>query len=230
MENLRNEDVKIESINNYLEKMKKIILIAGIITVISFILFNISKNIAYSHIDYYVYSYSYSYPYSSNYEIDYEERDKFYFWNNIRNITLSAFVISGTVLLISGVFGLYSAKMKMVVTDKRIYGKAHFGKQVDLPLDSISAISKKWLKGISVATSSGRIGFILISNRDEMYKIISELLIERQEKREAEKTKAKVINNSVSSAEELKQFKELLDSGAITQEEFNAKKKQLLGL
>ena len=35
---------------------------------------------------------------------------------------------------------------------------------------------------------------------------------------------------SVSSADELKKFKELLDSGVITQEEFDAKKKQLLGL
>lgn len=33
-----------------------------------------------------------------------------------------------------------------------------------------------------------------------------------------------------SSADELKKFKELLDSGIITQEEFDAKKKQLLGL
>lgn len=31
-------------------------------------------------------------------------------------------------------------------------------------------------------------------------------------------------------ADELKKFKELLDSGAITQEEFNLKKKQILGL
>ena len=34
----------------------------------------------------------------------------------------------------------------------------------------------------------------------------------------------------VSAADELKKFKELLDMGAITQEEFDAKKKQLLGL
>lgn len=35
---------------------------------------------------------------------------------------------------------------------------------------------------------------------------------------------------AVSSAEELKKFKDLLDMGVITQEEFDAKKKQLLGL
>ena len=35
---------------------------------------------------------------------------------------------------------------------------------------------------------------------------------------------------AVSAADELRKFKELLDMGAITQDEFNAKKKQLLGL
>lgn len=36
--------------------------------------------------------------------------------------------------------------------------------------------------------------------------------------------------NSKSAAEQIKEFKELLDSGAITEEEFEAKKKQLLDL
>ncbi len=38
------------------------------------------------------------------------------------------------------------------------------------------------------------------------------------------------VASIISSADELKEFKELLDSGVITQEEFDAKKKQLLGL
>ena len=37
-------------------------------------------------------------------------------------------------------------------------------------------------------------------------------------------------SSTVSAADELKKFKELLDAGVITQEEFDAKKKQLLGL
>jgi len=36
--------------------------------------------------------------------------------------------------------------------------------------------------------------------------------------------------NTVSSADEIKKYKDLLDSGVITQEEFDTKKKQLLGL
>ena len=37
-------------------------------------------------------------------------------------------------------------------------------------------------------------------------------------------------NIIVSNADELKKFKDLLDAGIISQEEFDAKKKQLLGL
>ena len=37
-------------------------------------------------------------------------------------------------------------------------------------------------------------------------------------------------SSSVSVADEIKKFKELLDIGAITQEEFDAKKKELLNL
>jgi TM2 domain-containing membrane protein YozV len=37
-------------------------------------------------------------------------------------------------------------------------------------------------------------------------------------------------NEEVSSAELLKQYKEMLDNGTITQEEFDKKKKQILGL
>ena len=39
-----------------------------------------------------------------------------------------------------------------------------------------------------------------------------------------------ITTQALSPAEELKKFKELLDVGILTQEEFDAKKKQLLGL
>lgn len=55
-----------------------------------------------------------------------------------------------------------------------------------------------------------------------------------KEEWETEKAKQGQIASTsaptISAADELKKFKELLDSGIITQEEFDAKKKQLLGL
>ncbi len=118
---------------------------------------------------------------------------------------------------------------ELTITDKRIYGKVAFGKRVDLPVDSVSATATITLfKGISVSTSSGRISFLAIKNSNEIYEILNQLLIERQSKKNNEH-----INNieaKSDEADQLKKYKDLLDSGIITQEEFDAKKKQLLGL
>ena len=52
----------------------------------------------------------------------------------------------------------------------------------------------------------------------------------RSEIKAANNQPASVVVNEKSPAEQIKEFKELLDMGIITQEEFDAKKKQLLGL
>ncbi|MEX3745005.1 MULTISPECIES: DUF4429 domain-containing protein [Lysinibacillus] len=49
-----------------------------------------------------------------------------------------------------------------------------------------------------------------------------------ESKRQNESTPSK--NTSVSAADEILKMKELLDVGILTQDEFNAKKKQLLGI
>lgn len=59
-------------------------------------------------------------------------------------------------------------------------------------------------------------------------KRINEAIAEYKKKSSA--PAATVVVNSTSAADELKKFKELLDCGIISQEEFDAKKKQLLGL
>ena len=51
-----------------------------------------------------------------------------------------------------------------------------------------------------------------------------------EEELKAEQAKTSNSSAAVSAADELKKFKELLDAGIISQEEFDAKKKQLLGL
>ena len=67
----------------------------------------------------------------------------------------------------------------------------------------------------------------MLENRDEVQSAISGLLIDRQNKTNYNEQAA---NSGKYDADELKKFKELLDSGVISQEEFDAKKKQLLGL
>ena len=111
----------------------------------------------------------------------------------------------------------------MTITNSRVIGKASFGKRVDLPTSQISAVGLGIFGKITVATSSGRIHFWRLANRDEIHselaKIISKVQVEKP-----------YTNSTQSNADELKKYKELLDSGVISQEEFDAKKKQLLGL
>ena len=63
---------------------------------------------------------------------------------------------------------------------------------------------------------------------DEILKKIKEFVEEAKEK--ASTNQGQTIIQQASSADELKKFKELLDMGIITQEEFDAKKKEILGL
>lgn len=164
-----------------------------------------------------------------------------YFWNYpIDNPCVFPYVLwivplymSFTLLpfiIVAAVF-YYSAKqVELIVTDKRVFGKVAFGKRVDLPLDMISAVGTSFLKGIAITTSSGAIKFLMIKNNEQIHTAISKLLMERQNTNaRASRT---VVKQEIpqSNAEELRKYKELLDLGVITQEEFNAKKKQLLGL
>lgn len=117
----------------------------------------------------------------------------------------------------------------LTVTNKRAFGSCSKKRRVDLPLDSISAIGLGGFKGIAVTTPSGAIKFNLIKNRNEIYQVVSKLLVERQNRKYAIDTPT-IVEKHSDNADELKKFKELLDIGVITQVEFDAKKKQLLGL
>ena len=119
------------------------------------------------------------------------------------------------------------SKVQITVTDKRVYGIDVASKRVDLPFDSISAVGTSSFSGLAVSTASGSLKFTMLKNRDELHDTISKLLVMRQDKVASTVIKSEIPQ---SNADELKKFKDLLDAGIITQEEFDAKKKQLLGL
>lgn len=95
------------------------------------------------------------------------------------------FIIPFVVLTLIGVLIYFWLRSyELIVTDKRICGKVAWGKRVDLPVDSVSSIATILiLKGISVSTTSGRISFRFIKNVDDIYNVIVNLLIERQQEK-----------------------------------------------
>lgn len=117
----------------------------------------------------------------------------------------------------------------ITVTDKRVFGQVtrwfFSTRQLELPLDSITSVATGF-NSISISTPSGVISFKGITNQDEVANAVTGLLMARQSA-----GAPVVVQESRSSVpEELKQYKELLDSGVITQQEFDEKKRQLLGL
>lgn len=137
-------------------------------------------------------------------------------------------VLLSILFLAFEAFARIMSKMELTVTNKRVYGKTTFGRRVDLPVDSISSIGMSAFHGIAIGTSSGRIVFFGISNRDELFDTINKLIVDRQQNRVSAADKQQ--NAAPNSLDDLKKLKELLDAGILTQEEFDAKKKKLLDL
>ncbi|MGN8874307.1 hypothetical protein, partial [Pseudoflavonifractor sp. HCP28S3_F10] len=71
---------------------------------------------------------------------------------------------------------LYYGRTTITVTDKRIYGKAAFGKEVDLPLSNIVMLHKRGKKNMIIATSAGKVRFVGVKNRNEIYGAIQTLM------------------------------------------------------
>ena len=137
-------------------------------------------------------------------------------------------IMLGVVALIVGIIMKSNTeKCEITVSNEAISGKLPHGKTVHIPLNQITAINRSSINGVSITSIGNVSNFHCIENREEVMKAISYLLANPQQS-SAQPTQSASTNGS--EAEQLKRLKDLLDSGVLTQEEFDAKKKQILGL
>lgn len=242
------ENIIIKSEQYNVKKMFKALIAVGAIFLLIVLIYEIADlsrcydyykehtHSSYCYDTEYIYDYQYSYEtgyIEKSVKDSYEKLDCAYM-NPPRFNSLRFFVIGfcpfTILLLLALLIKFWLSSYEMVVTDKRIYGKVAWGKRVDLPLDSVSATSTlRGFKGVSVSTASGRIKFLLIKNANEIYNEINSLLIQRQ-KKETTVVSVTAPEKITDTPDDLIKLKELLDMGIITQEEFDAKKKHILGL
>ena len=153
------------------------------------------------------------------YLLSYNLHDFWYFLLRILNLITPLCLVSCFVF---GIIYLDCRKCHLYITEKNIKGTAHWGKKVVLPLYMVSAYSTtKFLWTISVSTASGTTRFSLIKNYVEIGKVLEQAINERQANTQKEVQPTVSINNNL---DDLIKLKTLLDMGAITQEEFDAKK------
>ena len=153
-----------------------------------------------------------------------------YVWGSGNGANEIFYILIPILVVIAALFIVLHFREKIVVTDKRVYGITFWGKRVDLPIDSISSIGTSSLfKSVSVATSSGIIRFGSLKNRSEIQAELSKLIVGRQNAPTNTIEKSTASSNvQISEADEIKKFKDLMDAGVITQEEFDLKKRQIL--
>ena len=71
--------------------------------------------------------------------------------------------------------------MEIHVTNKRIFGKTNFGNPVNVPLDSISAVSMISMSGVCLLGTFGEINFKCLSDNEAIYNVISDLLLKMKQ-------------------------------------------------
>lgn len=128
-------------------------------------------------------------------------------------------------LCIYGAYVCYSTKdQRLIVTNLRVHGEVR-KKAINLPLDMIAHIDMSG-SSLTITTPSGAIKCKCCTNADAVYAAILNLLNNRTPNKVHENTS----DREAYIAEELNVYKKLLNENLITQEEFEAKKKKLLGL
>lgn len=131
-------------------------------------------------------------------------------------------VIIFILLCAYGIYECYSKKnQQLTVTNSRVHGKIK-NKGIDLPFDVISHADITG-KTIAITTASGVVKCACCTNANAVYAVILNRLNERTSSKPS-------FSGTKNVPEELMEYKKLLDNGAITQKEYEAKKKKLLGL
>ena len=138
-------------------------------------------------------------------------------------IAIGIFPLLGSLIIFLTIPAI--KRLAITVTPERVYGIYGLSAtEINLPVDSINGITNI-KNGFIVHTSSTNISLCNIGNQDKILQEINKLISNRSR---LSQQKTTIVQQS--NADELKKYKDLLDQGIITQEEFDAKKKQLLGL
>lgn len=179
-----------------------------------------------------------SYYYYYGYQIPYEVSHPIYRHSWYPEEMFTTYLAIACLLVSLCVFIAYiiKANNKMSVSPATVTGVNSFGKSVKMPVEFISNASVKSFDSSIAVTYLGKTHkYFMFSNNIALAQTINEAksgtLVADKSNKAVEMTNVQTVKNDVAnSAEEIKQLKELLDMGVITQEDFDTKKKQILGL
>ena len=148
---------------------------------------------------------------------------QYLFNNKVEFILFIAIFVMLIALLFGSVFYIADKKTGLTIYENAIIGKKINGETAQFLLKDIKSVETTKTQGLKITGAGIKYDIHLIENAEEMKNVMMDMLAKVQNEKS-------VVAVAGSSANDIKEYKELLDAGIITQEEFDAKKKQLLGL
>lgn len=145
-----------------------------------------------------------------------------YLFNNKFEFVLFIVVIMlFVILLIGSILYIADKRTELVIYENKIIGKKIDGKTVQFMLKDIKSVETTKTHDLKILGVGIKYDIHLIQNAEEMKNVLMNMLAKTNQEQPAV---------AGSSANDIKEYKELLDAGIITQEEFDEKKKQLLNI
>ena len=133
------------------------------------------------------------------------------------------------ILLLLNILYMLNQKKSMTIAEDRIICRNGAKTTKEFFIRDITCVDQASFKGILIRGNNIKYKINLLENADELKAAFLNKLAEYQAQVTADKNEVNAVNQR-STVNEIKKYKELLDAGIISHEEFDAKKKQLLDL
>ena len=166
------------------------------------------------------YGYTGWYPYDILYDYDFMK----FFSEQFFNFSCAygyLFLLSLAGIITGFILKLRTESCTLTVTDRRIYGQLAQDEEVSILPSQVLDVRKCSFDGIAVNTQAGMKSFYCFENRAELLNAIVSLLSGSHRTNH---------QNSENETEKLMKLKQLFDSNIISQEEFDRKKKEIMGI
>lgn len=139
-----------------------------------------------------------------------------YYYDQHRTFVIFYIILISIVLLMNIAY-ILSRKVEINVNENKIIHKKYNGKNKQFMIKDITSAETTFLKGLKITGNGIKAKTLLLKNNEQLKDYIINLL-------------PNITQSNLSTADELKKYKKLLDEEAITEEEYENKKKELLSI
>ncbi len=156
-----------------------------------------------------------------------------YFINNITVFTVISTLMIALLLatFIVNICYLHKRNKEIIIDDELVICKKSKSKQLQFKISDVNSVEMTRSNGLLIKGNGVNYRIKWIRNVDEIRnRLLGQKYVATPSDNSDITNAVPVQPSGNESVNELKKLKELLDTGAITQEEFDAKKKQILGL